>query len=141
MRNTLVALVVCMLSLSVYALDVEEVKYQRLQATPERYLNKSVIINCEIRKLVFDRKVLDADCDKEQTGGPCIYKNNSWICLKVLSSKTAMIDYLIDSLVPGSVNKAKVKGKIIDNKNFEIEEIRFCNDQTLKCEPYKKVIN
>ena len=141
MRNTLVAQVVCMLSLSVYALDVEEVKYQRLQATPERYLNKSVIINCEIRKLVFDRKVLDADCDKEQTGGPCIYKNNSWICLKVLSSKTAMIDYLIDSLVPGSVNKAKVKGKIIDNKNFEIEEIRFCNDQTLKCEPYKKVIN
>ena len=141
MRNTLVALVVCMLSLSVYALDVEEVKYQRLQATPERYLNKSVIINCEIRKLVFDRKVLDADCDKEQTGGPCIYKNNSWICLKVLSSKTAMIDYLIDSLVPGSVNKAKVKGKLIDNKNFEIEEIRFCNDQTLKCEPYKKVIN
>jgi hypothetical protein len=141
MKTTLITLVLMLLSQLGYSVEVEEVKYQRLQATPERYLNKSIIINCEIRKLVTDRKILDADCDKEQTGGPCIYKNNNWICLKVSDNKKAMIDYFIDTLEPGTISKAKIKGRLINSKVFEIEEVRFCNDQTMKCEPYKKVVN
>lgn len=121
--------------------DIEEVKYRRLQATPEKYFEKSVIVNCDIRKYVPERSVLDADCDKEQTGGPCIYKNNSWICLMVPKTNQAMIDYLIDELVPGSSHKVKIVGRMDTNKKFfNIEEIRFCNSTTIECEPYAKVL-
>ena len=52
--------------------SIEEITYRRLQATPDKYVGKPVVITCAIRKYIAERTVLEADCDKEQTGGPCI---------------------------------------------------------------------
>lgn len=121
--------------------DPEEVKYRRLQATPEEYQGKLVVMKCEIIKYVADRGVLDGYCGSmgDSTSGPCIYSNNNWICLAVPKDKKEMINYLIDELTPGSSTTVKLVGRLNNKKYFNIEEIRFCSSATT-CEPYAKVL-
>ncbi|MBN8538726.1 MAG: hypothetical protein J0M15_16890 [Deltaproteobacteria bacterium] len=119
-----------------------EVTYRRLQATPEKYIGKSVVLKCEVKKYNADRGVLEAHCGSigDSTSGPCIYTNNDWICLAVPKEKREMIDYLIDNLTPGTSSTVKILGKLRSKKIFDIQEMRFCNATMIECEPYAKVL-
>ncbi|MBN8538356.1 MAG: hypothetical protein J0M15_14985 [Deltaproteobacteria bacterium] len=119
----------------------EEVAYRRLQASPEKYQGKLVVMKCEIIKYVADRGVLDGYCGSmgDSTSGPCIYTDNDWICLAVPKEKKDMIEYLIDGLKPGTSTTVKLLGRLNNKKYFNIEEIRFCSSSE-KCEPYAKVL-
>jgi hypothetical protein len=121
--------------------DIEEVKYRRLQATPDQFTGKLVMVKCEIVKYVADRNVLDAFCGSvgDSTSGPCIYDQNNWICLAVPKDKKEMINYLIDELTPGSSSPAMIVGRLTNKKYFKIEEIRFCTSNS-GCKPYGKIL-
>ncbi len=121
--------------------DVESVKYRRLQAKPDEYQGKLVRLRCEIVKYIADRGVLDGWCGSvgDSTSGPCIYKNNNWICLSVPKEKKEMINYLIDELTPSSSKPMELIGRLSGKKYFNIEEIRVCGSN-ISCEPYERVL-
>lgn len=124
------------------SLNEEEVTYRRLQATPEKYIGKLVVVRAEISKYDADRGVLHATFggESDYTSSPCIYANNNLICFAVPKNNQIMTDYLIDELKPDQSSIVKILGKLSSKKVFNIEEIRFCNSTTIACEPYAKVL-